>query len=1688
MEVKKWDGGLFRHEVDAIEKIAKKFSPGKVTPSKEVVGGGSLKDQLASGFGVSVHKMFPWRGYAGFRLVSAEGREGEFDLVIVTHCNVLIIELKHWNRQPVAARGDRWYKGDQEMGRSPVSITRNKKFTLEKKLKKLRYRFTNKGYVPHVYFFVVMTGSSDFSQLPAEQLAHTISLSTFLQFSDENKFDRKFNPHSKSKVLNQDFDIFDELFGTSVTDPKSFSVAGYESVDTIFKHPKNVYREFLARSEATVNSEALLRIWNFDNVEGAKASTPEGRASIASREREVLQTINYHSRSLYNHCLRSLTSFQKEDVTAEYSELYELPPRHVRFNEFIGKFGKTFSEADRLIVAKLVIVKFADLHEMKIAHRDIGDHSLWISPSKEIALSNFISAYHQPSGTVGDYRKLLSVVSTDLRESQSDSSETPFAKDTETLGTISWHLLTATRMSTASEGMMRDDLLSSDSWYTEVLSSAIDGKYESASEFFDELVRAEPRAVEVPTFNELELDPYRHEINHSRQFREDGEFIKETSDKEVFLSNGLLVKAWLNCNRGASNAAKSFNLLKFLKRVEKLQSISPRYLPVIREFGIATKSSSLYVVSDHIEGVAWNNLSLTKEDKVQAIHKLVNAVENLHSHGFSHGDLHPENVIVENDTGSLFLIDMPDFDVDGYDRKNHRYSPDNVETCSSSERDNYAVLRMSCELLGIAWGEESTEFAAIADVVKVELEDSQFGFRELGRFKKSIGPLGGEVKPVLLEVIVGNASEEIAVRPDNGRLYVSVKHSRKSNAEMVVKFSGIGGVFTAIYDKEGKAFKVGFDPHKRTSVTRRDIDESHFEINATVLVKPGSGRPHDLSSLTDFLNGGGFFERAIRLVELAKRSQAHGGDLSNVLDTSDKIKSKIGLGETPLEVEQPDRKVLTLESIVDAESEATEVPVATDDSIFEIATPKLWRAVLDTETESHPKIELSDDVIVVRGDVGEVVLLYTSDIDPLESFGKNDDVEAIVIDATGSESAIGTVSIRRSSLNEIRLKYAKKDAYNLTASSTVYFRSKLDAASFQKRKKALECLLEGNGVISDLMDRFDPSCTLKPIVYGINPSQDDFSRYDRKDSNGNAISLNDQQRAAFRKLLRYGPLSLLQGPPGTGKTEYIAAFVHYLIEAAGAKRILLVSQSHEAVNTAAERVRRHCARLDTSLEVVRFSNREGTVSSGLKDVYSNAITAEKRELFVAECKFRVEALSNALGLEKDFISSYVQAEIKLFKLIDSLVDLEMQIEKTVDEDEKVGLKSVGSDLETRIRGELRSNYEVDIAADQHVSSAKEMVISKLCLRYAVRPDEAKRVAALARITRDMQDAYSAERVNLDEFYARSRQLVTGTCVGIGQGHIGVQDNVYDWVIIDEAARSIASELAIAMQTAKRVLLVGDHLQLPPLYTDSHKDAVYRRLELGEKGKELDHVLLSDFARSFNSEYGRQVSATLLTQYRMSPPIGDLVSEIFYSGELRNGRTVVDDIYDDVPDALQSPVTWLDTSVMGEQAHHVQSNGPSISNRCEADLIISVLRQIAERDQFLELVSSEAKIDNPPIGIICMYSEQKKLLRKKFSQELWPDRFKSLIKIDTVDSYQGKENKIIIVSITRSDKSHSPGFLRTSNRINVAMSRAMDRLLVVGNADMWKGSNESMPLGQVLRYMQDKGSDKGYSVLDANIEK
>jgi superfamily I DNA and/or RNA helicase len=221
---------------------------------------------------------------------------------------------------------------------------------------------------------------------------------------------------------------------------------------------------------------------------------------------------------------------------------------------------------------------------------------------------------------------------------------------------------------------------------------------------------------------------------------------------------------------------------------------------------------------------------------------------------------------------------------------------------------------------------------------------------------------------------------------------------------------------------------------------------------------------------------------------------------------------------------------------------------------------------------------------------------------------------------------------------------------------------------------------------------------------------------------------------------------------------------------------------------------------------------------------------------------------------------------------------------------------------------------------------------------------------------------------------------------------------------------------------------------------------------------------------------------------MAPPIGNLVSTTFYGGKLHNGARAIPDLYQNAPDALRSPVTWLDTSPLGGRAYHQSDRGVSIYNRCEAEQVIEVLKQISSSGPFLASLCELKDKEDALVGVICMYAEQKRLIRQKFNQEIWTEGFKELVKIDTVDSYQGKENRIIILSLTRSDKARTPGFLRTPNRINVAMSRAMDRLLIIGNGDMWSNHNKDKPLGQVVSYMSGMGERAGYRFVPALMKR
>ena len=1638
MEIQDWGGGLTQHEVEAIEKIKQAFQASENNKTVKGQGFDTLK---------SLKSIFPWKGYSGFRFADVkERKEGEFDLVIVTHCNVLIIELKHWNGT-IICRQDKWYLNDKDMGRSPVSITRNKQFMLEKKLDKFKQQFTNKGFRPQIHFLVVMTGNADFSQLPDNEKLHVVTLTEFLQLKDEKQFNARFRPHPDSKTLNQDFELFDKkIFSSNTVKPKNISIGGYYAEDTpIFSHPKHIYQEYLAETENKKHQDqALLRRWDFTKINRSEAQTPDGRYRLVSREYDVLNHIKLQNKDLYHACLNYKSTPQKGEITAEHIDLFELFPQQKRFDQFVGGYnGENLSTERRLGLVQLLLDKFAQLHKIGIAHRDLGNHSIWLSADDKITLSGFATAYFSSEETVGDIREILEV-SGDLAKSHFPLSDgiklTPYQYDVRSLAVLAWHIIQAKRISPVSLDEMKNKLADETAWYAEILHAALsDTPFESAVDFLDKFNQAKPEQAVNFSFDFTKLEPFTLDINHSRTYREDDDFIVETSEKEVYRSNGLLVKAWLNADPQTDNS-KARVVLNWLENMAKLASLSPDYVPKIREFGIAKKSGCLFAASDFIDGHTWQDickLDLSDKQKQALIHQFIQSIEHLHSLGFTHGDLKPDNVLVtiDDDSAQLHILDIFDFSPNGQNQFNTEYSPE-FDHPTQKQRDNFAVMKMACELLGIEWNRPSESFADISEAVQQEYSDSQTAFISLVRFKEALNP-----KPAtpMIDITVGGCESflPISIYPENGELFVQFEKSKQG--DVLVQFIGFGGVLKAFYSVRDKQLTHVLPPIERSHIGKRDRDNSVMSLVIGLNITYGSYSK--MKALNDVLKDNELFNQTINqfIVEHIFR--------------------------------QPE-----IEQIEVIETEIADIDI--EETLIEQrpSIQKLWQAILDTETEALPSITASE--VLQKTKNGETYIPYDGEINPIDQFKQDEIVEAIGKSEDGEKTFVyGTVDVVKSTLNEIHLKkYKDKNTVRIQSGTPVYLQSFQNKASYKRRKNALQRILDGESAVKNLVHYFDEHCGLPSEKYEVHVSDEEFKRYDQPEKN---VSLNEAQRIAFQRLIANGPLSLLQGPPGTGKTEFIAAFVHYLFDVQKVRNILLVSQSHEAVNTAAERIRKHCQHLGTDLQLVRFSNREIADSEILEDVFSPNLVGQKRAQLNVNKISNICQLGRSMGLPEDYLRKRAElafdigVQIRRYqKIVNSSKN------ENIDEDEK----HLHQKLEKSIKEKAQAMGLHELV---EIDEILPKFISELDHKHNIQPIENIQAGKLIDLTQDMLEALSNERTNYDEFLARSRQLVIGTCVGIGQRHIGIADNLYDWVIVDEAARSISSELAIAMQSGTRILLVGDHKQLPPLYSDEHKNALARRLGISKRGEELDQALGSDFERVFLSEYGKQTCATLKTQYRMAPAIGSLVSACFYENVLENGKTANDvpNIYSKLPEKLKSCVMWLDTTSLPNAYHEEEKKG-SLSNRAEAKEIISLLQSFQNDKTFInsEIIRNCLARNEQAIGVICMYGAQKKLIRDLFNQNSWDDNFHRLVKIDSVDSYQGKENHVIILSLTRHDKVCSTGFLHLPNRINVALSRAMDKLVIVGAKTVWEQpKNSKTPLAKVLRFIQKQNNPQDYAI-------
>jgi hypothetical protein len=778
-----------------------------------------------------------------------------------------------------------------------------------------------------------------------------------------------------------------------------------------------------------------------------------------------------------------------------------------------------------------------------------------------------------------------------------------------------------------------------------------------------------------------------------------------------------------------------------------------------------------------------------------------------------------------------------------------------------------------------------------------------------------------------------------------------------------------------------------------------------------------------------------------------------------------------------LSIEEIGKKATEIISApVEATSPADEPEPYVDfpSSALTIKSRELWWVLLQAEEESFPSVTVAGESRKSPYRDGQTLIPYHAD-DRVIDYDLSDTVIVESQSPDGVWLRCGQLNLRDTTfgqLAELAVEHLHPRA-NLKIGAPLRLMSVLEKGSLSRRRFAVERILEDKAVVPGLIDYLDPSVNegLSPALYGT-PADDDLAIYSSE-----GRELNDSQKDAFRKVLGHGPVSLLQGPPGTGKTWFIACLLHHLITREGVRRVLLVSQSHEAVNNALEKALEICTEKGTTFHAVRMGS-ESATSDGIKHFHSNAIEQAYRERFKAERKERVARLAVAIGLPRRFAEEYVQLHFRLVSLARAADNLNLRMEHAADEER--------ASYRARIRALDESFWDIakdvyDVSSCESMQAAISSIELSLVDLHEVRSKDAvARLGALLRLSDEWVDALGSPDANFSEFLGKTRTIVSGTLVGIGYRASGVIQNIFDWVIIDEAGRAAPSELAVAMQAGHRILLVGDHLQLPPTFPEGVRDEMRRRYNASDESP----MFASDFARMFDSGYGSTVGATLLTQYRMAPDIGKLVSDCFYDGRLKTGRGEPPEYYDFLPGHLRTQIAWIDTTALGSRALE-QSTDDEVNrwNMMEARIVMGLLQQIIEADDFVAFMEDDLQPNEPAIGVICMYSKQREVIDKMVSEAVWLENRRRLLKVDTVDSYQGKENRIVILSTVRNNAALKPGFLRSPNRINVAMSRAMERLYIVGAQRMWEGRNADLPLGQVRKRVCEMAAHERAALLN-----
>lgn len=291
----------------------------------------------------------------------------------------------------------------------------------------------------------------------------------------------------------------------------------------------------------------------------------------------------------------------------------------------------------------------------------------------------------------------------------------------------------------------------------------------------------------------------------------------------------------------------------------------------------------------------------------------------------------------------------------------------------------------------------------------------------------------------------------------------------------------------------------------------------------------------------------------------------------------------------------------------------------------------------------------------------------------------------------------------------------------------------------------------------------------------------------------------------------------------------------------------------------------------------------------------------------------------------------------------------------------------------------------------------------------------------------LRDRATALEIQINAELFDGAHVITSTLVS--SNHRLLNGRRFGTLFIDEAAQALEAACWIAIRKADRVVLAGDHCQLPP---------TIKCYEAARGG--LERTLMEKVVSNKPA-----VVSLLKVQYRMHEEIMKFPSQWFYNGELEAAPEVR---YRGILD-WDTPIHWIDTSEMDFKEEFVGETFGRI-NKAEADLLLSELKIYINRIGGNRIL--EEKID---IGIISPYKAQVQYLRSKIKADASLKPYRSLFTVNTVDGFQGQERDVIFISLVRTNEEGQIGFLNDLRRMNVAITRARMKLVILGEAETLK---------------------------------